>query len=393
MLNSLAGQDQLLRERVIGAEVFKRTPDYDPSDDPIVRSRASEVRKRLAQFYQGVDRDAVVRIDIPAGSYRATFEWAQVGGEQKLVMPARDTQAFESSGPEIARPLETISPLRQPSLPPSGRKWKWLALPILLIVLALAAIAWKFPKSSESDFARFWAPLLSSPKPVLVCMGSNAVYRLSDDFLEKYREDHHLDNHGVDFYVNWAPDEQVDSRNILKAWNSFVALGDVAALSEIAVALTRQGKSFQERFPPDVSFAELQNTPAVLIGGFNNYMTITMTKDLRFRLGSNGRIEDQQNSKISWAVTSARDSHDTEDYAIVSRLLDSKTGAPVISVAGIGGYGTQAAAAFIGNPQMIAQLAKTAPKRWEQKNLQLVLHVKVVDYRPISTDVVSTYYW
>ena len=66
----------MLKERIIGANVFDRRPDYDTNDDPIVRARAGEVRKRLAVYYQTA-REESVRISIPAGSFRAIFEWAE----------------------------------------------------------------------------------------------------------------------------------------------------------------------------------------------------------------------------------------------------------------------------------------------------------------------------
>src|ERR1019366_3345467 len=71
--HTLAGENDLLRERVIGTEVFGRSPDYEPSDDPVVRARAAEVRKRLAQYYQ--DRPGrPVRLEIPSVSSRAVFQ-------------------------------------------------------------------------------------------------------------------------------------------------------------------------------------------------------------------------------------------------------------------------------------------------------------------------------
>src|SRR5579864_2882614 len=42
---------EALKERSLGVEVFGRDPNYDTSQDPVVRSTAGEVRKRLAQFY------------------------------------------------------------------------------------------------------------------------------------------------------------------------------------------------------------------------------------------------------------------------------------------------------------------------------------------------------
>ena len=48
--HSHAGNDELLKERCIGIEVFGRDPDYDTAADPVVRVRATEVRKRLSQY-------------------------------------------------------------------------------------------------------------------------------------------------------------------------------------------------------------------------------------------------------------------------------------------------------------------------------------------------------
>ena len=48
--HALAGELDDLRERMIGVEMFGRPVDYDTSNDAVVRVRATEVRKRLAQY-------------------------------------------------------------------------------------------------------------------------------------------------------------------------------------------------------------------------------------------------------------------------------------------------------------------------------------------------------
>jgi hypothetical protein len=45
----------------------------------------------------------------------------------------------------------------------------------------------------ETPFERFWSPVIKNPKHGLVYVGSNAVYALSPVFLDKYRQEHHLD--------------------------------------------------------------------------------------------------------------------------------------------------------------------------------------------------------
>src|ERR1700722_19346485 len=48
---TLLGNASELKERTIGVEAFGREPNYDVNLDPVVRTTAAEVRKRLIQYY------------------------------------------------------------------------------------------------------------------------------------------------------------------------------------------------------------------------------------------------------------------------------------------------------------------------------------------------------
>src|SRR5579863_1506376 len=71
---TLDGHPGELKERTLGIEVFGRDPEYDTNLDPVVRTTAAEIRKRLAQYYQEPDRETEPRIDLPLGSYAARFQ-------------------------------------------------------------------------------------------------------------------------------------------------------------------------------------------------------------------------------------------------------------------------------------------------------------------------------
>lgn len=58
-----------LKERVLGVELFGRSPSYDTGDDAIVRVTACEVRKRLHQYYVELGRQPEFHIELPTGSY------------------------------------------------------------------------------------------------------------------------------------------------------------------------------------------------------------------------------------------------------------------------------------------------------------------------------------
>src|ERR1051326_7847294 len=62
-----------LHERTLGVEIFGRQPNYDTDADPIVRVTASELRKRLAQYYEDPAHTGELRLVIHKGSYVAEF--------------------------------------------------------------------------------------------------------------------------------------------------------------------------------------------------------------------------------------------------------------------------------------------------------------------------------
>jgi len=74
----LEGSDTQLKESVIAVEVFGRRPDYDPSQDSIVRTEASRLRARLAEYYVGEGKDDGIAIELPRGGYTPAFRFRNV---------------------------------------------------------------------------------------------------------------------------------------------------------------------------------------------------------------------------------------------------------------------------------------------------------------------------
>jgi hypothetical protein len=67
-----------------------------------------------------------------------------------------------------------------------------------------------------------------------------------------------------------------------------------------------------------------------------------------------------------------------EDFAIVSRVFDSKSGQIVITAAGITQYGCQAAAELLTHPDILDRAVEGLPPGWEKKNVQFVIRTKVL---------------
>src|SRR6202040_2862929 len=70
---TLDGNADQLKERTIGVEAFGREPTYDVNLNPVVRTTAAEVRKRLIQYYYSPDHAGELVIELPLGSYVPSF--------------------------------------------------------------------------------------------------------------------------------------------------------------------------------------------------------------------------------------------------------------------------------------------------------------------------------
>lgn len=229
--------------------------------------------------------------------------------------------------------------------------------------------------------------------PVLIYSGTNVVYRFSPEFLEKYRQAHQLANNGPEFVVKLDPDQKIGPQNLESSSKSYVTVGDVSACAAFVAMLARRNRAYELRYADDISAGDLRNGPSVLVGGFNNPWTLSVTDPLRFTFARGDTIEDRIDRNRSWSVHRSPDGSMTDDYAIVTRLLNSKTEQVLFTAAGIGEFGTQAASEFLASPQRIAEFANKAPRGWDKRNVQIILHIKVVDNLPGTVDIVAIHTW
>jgi TolB-like protein/Flp pilus assembly protein TadD len=164
--HGLAGDVDGLRERMIGAEMFGRPVDYDTGSDAVVRVKATEVRKRLAQYYRETDEKPTIRIELPSGSYVPRFIFepagapaypqnAQPQNEVALVASARQTAVPDSVVQDSVVQDSVVQGAGQPTVaseplggaavsaadPPSARKRRHPLRLTAGAVLGLALIA------------------------------------------------------------------------------------------------------------------------------------------------------------------------------------------------------------------------------------------------------------
>jgi hypothetical protein len=365
--HSHAGNDELLKERVIGVEVFGREPDYDTASDPVVRVRATEVRKRLAQYYGDSATSADVRFEMPQGSYRADIQVSA---------------APPSPPPESQRP--------QP-----GRRFALLAIIAGGLLTILVALFLTREVAAPTTMDQFWAPAFDSSEPALLYCGQPVVYFLSRQVHDAYRGSVPAEKQRGSYTVQLAPDASLKGSDVIPVTDQFVGIGNAHTAALLSSMFARKNKQVEIRYGNDVSFSDLRNAPSVLIGAFSNLWTLEMTGELRFVFEQDKgerRIRDRAENK-TWQVAVAPDGKTPEDYAVVSRLIDSASGQLLITAAGITQYGTRAAGEFLTDPVRLQQALAKAPADWHKKNLQVLLHAAVYKGTPAQPRVLAIHAW
>jgi len=372
----LEGRGDQLKERTLGIEVFGREAGYDTNSDPIVRVTAAEIRKRIAQYYQEAG-DCEIRISLPSGSYVPHFEWLRAMDRtfaQPISSPP-DLEFVSTSGTGelvATKPLLTDDRAAIPRTP-----WRRFAAAIIfLAVVAVAGLGWA--RSRPSTLDRFWAPMLNSSEPVVVCFPQNKINSIILRDASDPASQHRLD-------------EQVDG----------VIVDDLQPLVSLSGLLDMRHQNYVLRGEDTSSLTDLRAGPGIFIGAFDNAWTLRMTRGLRFRFGNDAEmkhfwIEDTQSpGSPHWTIDRNQQeaTNNYRDYAIVARFRDPNTGKLALVAAGIARGGTVAAGEFLTQPGNWESVTAHAPRNWDNQNMEFVLSTEIIDGRSGPPKVEATYFW
>lgn len=374
----LDGEQDKLKERTIGTEVFQRPVGYATGEDPVVRVQAGEVRRRLEQYYQEAPQPLALRIELPVGSYSPVFHWKPT---------------FKSEAPPAAARGAVRKPLVKVAL--------LLGAALAFGLGARAAYnAWHRHAAAKTVLEQFWSPVFATRQPVLICLAEPVAYRPSEEIYRRYSRSHpgtfQTEAERANTPLPLDPNEKLTWGDFFVYTDYGVAAGDVHAAVALSGLLGKLDKPSQLRIGSGYTFQDLRDSPAAVIGGFNNKWTMQLVSNLRFAF-----IEDHEHYMIReqvpggkvWTTRLGPDGETLEDFAIVSRLVDSKTGQFTVTVAGIGPKGTQAAGEFVTSARSLEEGLAGAPADWPKRNLEVLLHTTVTDSVSGPPHVIATYAW
>ena len=379
---TLAGLPESLKERTIGIEVFGRPTSYDTSVDGIVRINASEVRKRLAIYYADPGRASPYRIGLPVGSYVPVFSKPgspPANCDPSHVSDANGTATLATNGHPTTIVVEAHRTPRY--------RLKAVLLTGAIVVAAIASISWFDLRPVKTIVDQFWQPLFDSSNPILVVPAYVPVYSPTSE-TPVYLP-------GSNALVP-VPNPHAPTPNgpFTLLTDQYVGGGDLVAAFQLSSMLMQQHHPVNLRMSEGVTLDDLRNTPTVLIG-YSSTQWSDVTNKFRFFVDDAmyGMIRDNGKPTDWYPHHETLQHHTDEDYAVISRAFDPETHSMLILVSGCLQYGTEGAARLIASPEQLSAALRDAPKDWQKKNLQLVIHFDVVANSPASSKVVASYYW
>lgn len=363
---TLLGSAGELKERTIGIEAFGREPSYDVNLDPVVRTTAAEVRKRLIQYYYSSEHAGELIIEMPVGSYVPTF--------REPVVPANLAMKDAAIADSVPAPLQHSAAgagpskaVKEPAARTIHRRWVSVSLAFALALLAGFGLGRVTFSKAPSDLERFWEPITSASSRITYCLGEPV------DAIDRGQSQGMPVNGGLD-------------------------VSDVITLARSIVPLVPRHDAFRVVSASQTPFAQLRESPFVLIGAFDNIWTMRITQDLPFGFELDGQVRklvDRKSGRprfwtLQWQVPNSKLS---KDYAIVARIHDNVTGQPVIILAGILGEGTEAASEVVSNPTYLDAMLRKAPKNWEQLNIEAVIETNVIEGHPGPPNIFAVETW
>jgi len=364
---TLLGNASELKERTIGVEAFGRELNYDVNLDPVVRTTAAEVRKRLIQYYYNTDHFGELIVELSVGSYIPSFQDPTVSVNlesgslvsQSNGATPQDSPTTESKSAEAALP------------PPVLTRHRGISIATLLLLALFAGFGIgriQIPRK-PSNLERFWEPVTAASGKVTYCLGQPI------DAVDRKR----TTPNGMPLYGR-------------------LDVSDVITLARSIVPLVPKGSDFRVVSDSEIGYTQLREGPVVLIGAFDNVWTMRITQNLPFGFeydSQERRLVDRKSPEkrfwtLQWQVPYTKLA---KDYAIIARIHDNVTGQPVIIIAGILGEGTEAASEVVFKPAYLDEMLKKAPKNWDQLNLEAVIETNVIEGHAGPPTVLAVETW
>jgi hypothetical protein len=374
---ALTGETEHIKEYAIATQVFKKSKNFDPRMDPIVRVHASHLREKVDQYYQGPGHADAVRIGIPKGSYLLQFSRRR-------------------------------SRLRVPE-----SAFRWVSLVLLALLLVQSAL-WvrslhlqreAAPPSHDLPANPLLDPFVNSSSPTVVAFSNDLFLKDRDGNMLRLKTEEKLD---LASRMQIKPESSLVSPSLrgggpfyLDA--DYTGTGDAMCINFLTRYFTQRGKTLEFFSSSFFNLQELRGRNVIFLGSPRENIILSkmnVTLDMQFvRRDNPGKrpflaIENLRPRAGEQSLYEARLSLSTgepeEVYALISYLPGLAADSHVLILAGESTAGTQCACEYVVDGLVKREL----PAAWYMSGqlppvYQVLLKTSVRDFGPIHTEYVT----
>ena len=407
---AIAGEFDSLKERVIGVELFGRSPSYSTSKDAIVRVTASDVRRRLLQHYGWYGRASKFQISLPIRTYIPEITCQrppELGFESKdRSASAPHASKSDAAGTSPAGALDEVagisseSPQNTQSHRIGMRRLILYGSLIAIAAVSLGAIA-SFYMRTRNSTARSvphlslpWSVLFASPQPLRIITSDRDLVEI-EALVHKPITVSQYANH---IYI---PDAEHLTPEIKRLSHDILVSNKAAAVDiPIVVAVTEVAQVNSQKV--DVQMAreiepqDLSNDGNfVFLGSPRSNPWVSLFDDqMDFRFehdpDSNEFIRNVHPLPNESALMKM-DASKTSSYSIIAFLRNPDAHGSVLILSGLDIEGTQAAGRLVSDPIRMSSILHNCGlgDNAASPYFELLIHSQIIAGDSTNTEVVA----
>jgi len=374
---ALNGETEHLKEYGIATQVFKKSKNFDPRMDPIVRVHASHLREKVDQYYQGAGHADAVRIEIPKGSYLLKFSRRR-------------------------------SRLRVPE-----SAFRWVSLALLAVLLAQSAL-WvrslhlqRVVSQSSQNLPEspLLAPFLNGPSPTVVAFSNDFFLKDRDGNLLRLKAEEKLD---LASRMQSKPEDLLVSPSLrgggpfyLDA--DYTGTGDAMCIHLLTRYFAQRGKPLEFFSSSLINLQGLRDRNVIFLGSPRENIVLSkmnVALDMQFVRRNNPAnrpfmaIENLHpragEERLYEAHLSPATGEPEEVYALISYLPGLAPDSHLLVLAGESTAGTQCACEYAVDGGVKRELSAAWYSSGQLPPVyQVLLKTSVRDFGPIHTEYVT----
>jgi hypothetical protein len=369
---SISGEDDRLKEYTIGLEAFGKPPTYDPKHDSIVRLQAGRLRQKLAAYYQSEAAGDAIRVSMPKGAFKLTFE----------PVAALDHAHTASWNPRrmilllsVALAVATI--------------WA-VASTISLVRLergaGVAAERW------TPELESLWGPFLQSKRPLMVCLGTPLFVRFPN--FGFFRDPKVNDLQEIEKSERFTAVRKALGGQGIFASNAYTGAGEASAAFLLSKLLSTRKRDLLLTRSSILSWQQIVDDDVLFVGPpkFNlQLQAAALAQDIVIEAGGIRNQKPQPGEPVFLPDRLVPEKpSEGETHALISRTPGLSGDGELLVIAGNASPDTLAAAEWLTEPSRAAELVRRlrTPSGEIPRYFQVVVKVAFKQGTPVQSSYV-----